>query len=30
MMRYQRAFEGTSKVLQAIDQTMQTIINMIN
>jgi len=29
MMRYQRAFEGTSKVLQAIDQTMQTIINMI-
>lgn len=30
MMRYQRAFEGTSKVLQTIDQMMQDIISMIN
>lgn len=30
LMRYQRAFEATSKTLKAIDEVMQTIINMIN
>jgi flagellar hook-associated protein 1 FlgK len=29
LMRYQRAFEATSKTLKAFDETMQTIINMI-
>ena len=30
LMRYQRAFEATSKTMKAFDEVMQTIINMIN
>ncbi len=30
LMRYQRAFEATSKTMKAFDEVMQTIINMVN